>query len=111
MAEEWIGFIIWCLAGIFFIGMGIYAAFSQKPKVMGFWANAEMFEVTDRKRYNRAMAKLFCIFGMVFILLGLPLLAEDHSAWIILSIVGAMAESIAAMVVYVVVIEKKYRRR
>ena len=25
---------------------------------MGFWANAEMFEVTDVKKYNKTMGKL-----------------------------------------------------
>ncbi|MCM1040353.1 MAG: hypothetical protein NC434_13635 [Ruminococcus sp.] len=111
MSGEQIGFIIWCIVGIFFISMGIQAIFSRKAKVMGFWANTKMFEITDLKKYNRAMAKLFCTFGIVFIFLGLPLLAGENSAWVLLSIMGAMAESIAAMVVYVVVIEKKYRRR
>jgi hypothetical protein len=57
------------------------------------------------------VAKLFGVFGVVFIILGLPLLAGQNSAWAILSIVGVMIESIAAMAVYSTVIEKKYRKR
>ena len=46
---------------------------------------------------------------MLFRSLGIPLLAGQNSAWIILSILGVMAESIAAMAVYSLVIEKKYK--
>ncbi len=41
--------------------------------------------------------------------LGIPILVGDP-AWIMLSVVGVMAETIAAMVVYCLVIEKKYRK-
>ena len=56
------------------------------------------------------MAKLFGILGMVTIGLGFPLLAGQNSAWVLISVVGVMAESIAAMAVYSLVIEKKYRK-
>ena len=102
------GFIIWCLCGALFIGLGIYSFFIKKP--MGFWANAEMFEVTDVKKYNRAVAKLYCALGLVFILLGLPLLS-DNAALILLSTLGVMLEVIVMMVIYVTVIEKKYRKK
>ena len=47
MSEMIIAFVIWCIVGFFFIGLGIYSAYSQKA--VGFWANAEMFQVTDVK--------------------------------------------------------------
>lgn len=104
-----IGFVIWALLGAAMIGLGIYAAvFSKKP--MRFWANAEVFEVTDIKRYNRAVAKLFYVYGAVLIVLGTPLLAGQNSAWILLSVLGLMAESIVMMAVYTQVIEKKYKK-
>lgn len=103
-----IGFVIWGLVGLLFVCLGIYSSFSEKP--MGFWANAEMFEVTDTKKYNSAVAKLFCAYGMVFILLGLPLLGKN-SAWILLSVLGVMIETIAIMVIYTTVIERKYRKK
>lgn len=108
MASTTIAFIIWSLIGCMFICMGIYSCVSKTP--MGFWANAEVFEVSDVKKYNYAMAKLFCIFGMVQIVLGIPLLAGQNSAWILLSVAGIMIESIAAMIVYSLVIEKKYKK-
>ena len=78
---------------------------------MGFWANAEPAEITDVKQYNAAVGKLFCTYGVIFILLGLPLLSGQNSAWILLSVVGVVAESIGLMIVYSIVIEEKYRKK
>lgn len=103
-----IAFAAWCVMGCVFICMGIYSLFAKKA--VGFWANAKVFEVTDIKKYNAAAAKLFCAYGIVFILLGLPLLSGQNSVWIIFSMIGVMAETVAAMVIYTIVIEKKYRK-
>lgn len=102
-----IGFVLWSIFGGLFICLGIYAFFAKKP--IGFWANAKAPNVTDRRRYNRAMAKLFCVYGVGFLLLGFPLLAGQNTAWPLFSVAGVMAESIAAMIAYTLVIEKKYR--
>ena len=101
-----IGFLSWCAVGVVMMGVGIRAPFASKP--VHFWANAEMFPVSDVRGYNRAMAWLYGICGGVFILLGLPLLAENK-LWILLSVPGIAAESIAAMAVYTAVIEKRFR--
>ena len=104
-----IGFIIWSIIGCLFICLGIYSLFAKKA--MGFWANAEMIPVTDIKKYNGAVAKLFFVFGIVFIILGFPLLLEQNSLWILFSVLGIMIESITAMIVYTTVIEKKYKKK
>lgn len=109
-AESIIGFVIWCIVGGFFIGIGISSFFSQRP--VGFWANVKMCEVNDTGNYNKAMGKLFCIFGIVFIILGLPLLlAGQNSPMVFLSIAGCMVLVISVMVIYELVIMKKYRKR
>lgn len=59
-----LGFIIWAFVGIAVIAIGIFAFFSKKA--VGVWANMEMFEVTDYKKYNYAVGKMLCIFGVVF---------------------------------------------
>ena len=109
MTGTLLGFGIWCIVGCFFIALGIYSLFAKKA--VGFWANVEMGQVTDVKKYNAAMCKLYCIMGVVFIFLGFPLLSEQNSVWILFSVVGVVAEMIAAMVVYTVVIEKKYKKK
>lgn len=109
-----VAFIIWSICGVFFIGMGIYDFFSKKEKPFGFWANAETLktlQIENVKAYNRALGILWMVYGILFILLGVPLMAGQNSPYILLSILGAMFISIAAMVVYVTVIEKKYRKK
>ena len=64
-----IGFIIWSLFGVFIIGLGIKDMFSKN--LVGFWANTETIKVKDVKGYNRATGRLFIIYGIVFIILGI----------------------------------------
>ena len=109
MPETLIEFGIWCMVGLFFIALGIYAQFSKKA--VGFWANAEMFQVTDVKKYNGAMCKLFCTMGIIFIFLGVPLLWKEAALWILFSCIGVMIEVIVAMIIYTIVIENKYKKK
>lgn len=111
MEGRLIAFIIWVITGLFFVIMGIYEMNSKKAKPFGFWANAEVAPIEDVKGYNRALGKLWCAYGVLFILIGLPLLEKQNSGLIILSILGAMLISIGAMVVYIVGIEPKYRKK
>lgn len=107
MDSSVIGFIVWCAVGCVFLCLAIVAWFSKKP--VGFWANAQVFEPLDVKKYNHAVAKLFFVFGMVLTALGIPLLAGQNSAWALLSVAGVLVESIVTMAVYALVIEKKYK--
>lgn len=111
MGERLVAFIIWAIMGVLFIVMGIYDLNSKKVKPFGFWANAEVAPIEDVKGYNRALGILWCVYGVLFTLIGLPLLNEQNSGLIIISILGVMLISIAAMVVYVVGIEPKYRQK
>ena len=109
MSEMMIAFIIWCVVGLLIIGLGISAFCAKKP--VGFWSNAKMFEVTDLNKYNNAVGKLFCGYGIAFILLGLPMLAGENSALVLVSVIGVMLTSIAMMIIYTIVIEPKYKKR
>ena len=106
-----LGFILWIMLSLFFVVWGIFTYFAKTEKPLGFWANAEVAEMKDVKAYNRALGKLWCVYGILLALLGLPLLGGQNSAGIILSILGTMLISIGAMVVYVVGIEAKYRKK
>jgi len=108
MSGAVLGFIIWAIIGCFMIGLGISAFFSKKA--VGFWANAKQFQVKDIKGYNRATGTLFICYGVILIVLGIPLLGGQNNAWVILSILGVMIETIAMMVIYTLVVEKKYKK-
>ena len=113
MGERLIAFIVWTIMGVLFIVMGIYDMNSKKEKPFGFWANAEVGPIEDLKGYNRALGILWCVYGILFTLIGLPLLIldEQNTGLIIIPVVGAMLISIGAMVVYSVGIESKYRKK
>lgn len=111
MEGRLIAFVIWVIIGVLFIVMGIYDFNSKKAKPFGFWANAEVAPIEDVKGYNRALGILWCVYGFLFTLIGLPLLDGQNSGLIIIPILGAMLISIAAMVAYVVGIEPKYRKK
>lgn len=106
-----VGFIVWALCGASIIALGISACYAKSARPFGFWSNVKVFEVTDLKAYNKAVGKLFIVYGCVFILLGLPLFAGQNNAWLVLTILGGAFSSIIAMVVYVTVIEPKYRKK
>ena len=42
-----LGFIVVCMIGVAFLCRAVYSWFTKKPRPMGFWLNAEKFEVTD----------------------------------------------------------------
>ena len=102
-------FMIVALMGLMFIGRGVYVFRSEKAKPFGFWANAEMPPISDVREYNRALGKLWIVFGSFFILFGIPLIAGQNSPFAVLSILGIVIESIIALGVYTIGIEGKYR--
>ena len=102
-----LGFIIWTIVGCFIIGIGISAFFSRKA--VGFWTNIKVEPIDDIKKYNDAVGKLFITYGVIFCILGIPLLSRQNSAFILLSVLGIMLETIVTMAIYNLVIAKKYR--
>ena len=102
-------FLIWSLFSVLFIVMAIICFISKNAKPFGFWANAEMFKVNDVKSYNRALGKLWLVYGVMLEILGIPFLDGQNSPTIIFTIIGTMISSIVLMGIYVMVIEPKYR--
>ena len=101
-----IGFVIWSLLGVFIIGLGIKDMFSKNP--VGFWANTETIKVKD---VNRASGLLFIIYGIIFVILGIPLLDGQNTPYVLLSVIGVMVETIVIMAAYSLVIVKKYEEK
>ena len=105
-----IGFVIWMLVSMMFLGFGIFSFRAKEP--VGFWANVKPPEIENVKAYNRAVGKLWCVFAVVLALLGFPfLIAEQNSPLFFITIVGVMLEVIVTAVVYTIRIEAKYRKK
>lgn len=103
------GFVIWTLVSLFLFGIGIRTWTSRGAA--GFFTGVKPPEVTDVRKYNRAVALLWFAYVALFWLLGLPLLfMRQNSPVFLLSILGTAVISIALTVVYNRILEK-YRVR
>ena len=106
---EIMGFVIWVICGLLFVGIGIYDYMSKKQ--VGFWANIEIPEIEDVRGLNKAVGRLFIIYGVVFILIGIPLIPSifyKNMLLVFIPIIGTVFETIWLMVYFVMKIEKDY---
>ena len=55
------------------------------------------------------MGLLLICYGVIFAVLGIPLLGGQNNGYILLSVLGVMIETIVTMAIYSLVIEKKYK--
>lgn len=102
-----VAFIIWCVVSAGFILLGIIN-FHAKGTV-GFWSNIPTPEVEDIKQFNRAVGWMWVVFGILMMLLGVPLLTGQNSPYVLISGVGVVIEILAIMIIYTR-IEKKYHK-
>ena len=105
-----LGFAGWTMVACFFVGLGIYDFRTDRQAEVGFWANAKTPPMRDVKAYNRAVGKLFMVYGIIFFLLGTPLLT-GNALLLMLSVAGIMLATIACMAVYIIGIQGKYEKK
>lgn len=79
---------------------------------MDKWKKTQI-EEKNIQAYNKALGKLWCVFGFFFILLGTSFLLgeEQNSPLFIISVIGVILEVIILMAVYTIKIEGKYRKK
>ena len=104
-------FVIWVFVSLVFVAIGICDL--RAKEVVGFWSNGKkpLVDEENIKAYNRAVGILWIAYAVVFMLLGFPLLAGDNSPLVVITLLGSLAEIVALMAVYVLVIEKKYCKK
>lgn len=103
-----IGFIIWSIVTILFVGIGISCRKSNEP--IGFFTGCKPPEIENVVQYNRAVSKLWFVVAGVYEIMGVPLLfLEQNSLLFIPIIFGVVLELIIMMVVYLR-IEAKYKK-
>ena len=54
---------------------------------------------------------VFIIYGIIFVILGIPLLVVQNTPYVLLSVIGVMVETIVIMAAYSLVIVKKYEEK
>ena len=111
VTEGIIAFIIWVLVSLIFVVIGVYDL--RADEVVGFWNVGNKPKVAPEhvKAYNRAVGILWILFAIVYMLLGLPLLADDDSPLLVITLLGSILSIVVLMAVYVLVIEKKYCKK
>ena len=102
-------FIIWTLCCCLLLFIGLYCFFSKKA--VGFFANAKTFPVENVKGYNRACGKLWIAYSLVCMAAGLTLLDRENPALILITVLVVVAATLAMILIYTMVIEKKYRKK
>ena len=111
MDRNVIGYLVWCAVGgaCFVTAVSIWRS---KKAVSLRWKKLDG-EVTDVKKYNHAVAKLYILYGAVFILAGLPLflLKAPVPAWVGLLTAAAVAADTGALFALYGRIVKKYKKK
>lgn len=104
-----LAFIIWSMCALLFLIIGISSKISKKPA--GFFSNCKAPEVTDVKKYNNAVAKIWFVAAVIFELLGVPFLVLEQNSPIFILIMLPIPFLIILMVVVYLKIEAKYRKK
>lgn len=101
-----LGFVIWVICSLLFVGIGIRCFFAKTA--VGFWAGIREPEVSDVSGYNRAVGYLWIGFGIYFILTGIPLLLGGIGLIITVTMLGSIIGCIGLMMIYTIGITRKY---
>ena len=100
-----IGFIIWSIVALIFVGIGISAWRAKEP--VGFFTGAEPPTVKNMVKYNHAVSILWFAYAVLLEIFGLPLLfLKQNSPGFIISILGTVSISIGLAVAYSFILAK-----
>lgn len=103
-----IAFAIWSIIVCIFFAIGISCRKSQEP--VGFFAFSKPPVVEDVEGYNKAVAKLWFVVGIVYEIIGIPILFLEQNSPLFLPILFAVIIEIIVMMIAYLKIEKKYRK-
>lgn len=102
-----IGFVIWSIVSLIFLGIGIASWKAKEP--VGFFTGVKPAKMKDNTAYNRAVAKIWFVFAGVLEVFGIPMLfLEQNSPATFLIVFAVIVLVIVSMIAYMHV-EKKYK--
>ena len=104
------GFIIWSIVSLTLAGFGIAAL--RSGKAAGFFTGTKPPEVSDVRKYNRAVAALWFVYAALFELLGLPFLcSKQNGAGFLWAVAGVPFISIGMMLAYYRILRRYERKK
>lgn len=106
-----IGFIVWSLVAVIFLGIGIGSR--KANKAVGFFTFTKppiAENIKNIKQYNKAVSVLWFASAAVFEIIGIPIIfLEQNSPIFVLIIFAAVFLMIVMMAAYIM-IEAKYKK-
>ena len=103
-----IGFVIWSIAAIIFLGIGISCRKSNEA--VGFFSFVEPPTVKDVTAYNNAVAVLWFVAAGLLEVIGIPILFLEQNSPLFIPIIFAVVILVAVMMVVYLKIEAKYKK-
>lgn len=103
-----IGFIIWSIVTVIFLGVGISCRKSNEA--VGFFTGCKPPVVEDVKCYNKAVSKLWFVSAGIYEVMGVPLLFLEQNSLLFIPIIFAVVIGLIVMMVAYLKIEAKYKK-
>lgn len=103
-----IAFIIWSVIAAIFVGIGISCL--NADKAVGFFTIGKTPIMKDNKRYNKAVARLWIVFAVIFEVIGIPLFSLEQNSPRVILLVFAVLIWVIALIVSYLKIESKHRK-
>ena len=103
-----IGFIIWSIVTVIFLGIGISCRKSREA--VGFFTGCKPPVIENVVQYNMAVSKLWFVSAGIYEVLGLPLLFLEQNSLLFIPIIFAVVIGLIVMMVAYLRIEAKYKK-
>lgn len=102
------GFIIWSIVTILFVGIGLKCRKSDEPT--GFFIGCKPAEIKNVSGYNKAVSKLWFAATVIYEIMGVPLLFLEQNSLLFIPIIFGVVVGLIVMMVVYLKIEGKYRK-
>lgn len=103
-----IGFIIWSIVAVIFLGIGISCR--KSSEAVGFFTFVKPPIVENVERYNNAVSVLWFFFAGVFEILGIPLLILKQNSPLFIPVIFAVVILDIVTIIIYIKIEAKYKK-
>lgn len=103
-----IGFIIWSIVTVIFLGIGISCRKSRKA--VGFFTGCKPPAIENVEQYNKAVSKLWFVSAGVYEIMGVPLLFLEQNSLLFVPIIFGVVLGLIVMMVVYLRIEAKYKK-
>ncbi len=104
-----IGFIIWSIVAVIFLGTGISCR--KSSEAVGFFSFVKPPIVENVEHYNNAVSVLWFFMAGVFEIIGFPLLILKQNSPLFIPVIFAVVILVIVMMVVYFKIEAKYRKQ